>query len=179
MTLTFFTVTGNYRAFTGQESWESDGVAVPASGSVIFEPVINAGDLLHVDVAGVPTGLSLKPVQATIVDGVVHRNGVVGCRLLANTPELHLAGDLFYRVKFFDVRTAKGDRIDIREFDFPAPASDAVLDLVSVQPQPGAPASGSRTLIPGPAGPKGDKGDKGDPGSIAGLDSATIDGGFA
>jgi hypothetical protein len=72
-------------------------------------------------------------------------------RLLANTPLLGLASNLFYRVSFSDV-VFNGAPGFINSFTFQAPSADLEINLVDVARVPGQPAAGIT---------KGDKGDRG------------------
>jgi len=159
--LEHFTVIGNYKSFWGQESWDgpSDMVPHPVSGTIIFTPITLKGDSFNADLDA-PTRLVLEPVQAQIKDGVITRKGMGGCKLVANA-HLNLAGDLYYRVTFFDVRSSDGKLLDMKEFNFAAPTTDSTVDLVTVTPGPGNPALGTAPPVVGPIGPQGPKGDPG------------------
>lgn len=69
-------------------------------------------------------------------------------RLLADTPLLRLAGPLYYQVTFTNVQF-NGGRGDLRGFEFQAPESDTVVNLIEVGRVPGRPAPG---MTVGPRG---------------------------
>lgn len=69
-------------------------------------------------------------------------------RLLADTPLLELASDLYYRVAFSEV-VYNGAPGYISPFTFQAPTSDTELNLVEVARVPGQPASGITKIAPG------------------------------
>ena len=168
MALTYFTVTGNYLSVTGTEPWDETGDAAlrPLSGSVTFTPLFEEGDAAKTS-DGV---VVLQPVQATITNGQLRRGGVLGCKLVANTADLNITNELYYRVSFFDLRSVDGSHIELKTFDFAAPTEAQTVDIVTLSPEPGVPALGR--LVPGPAGPQGPQGlqgpqgPQGDPGSV-------------
>lgn len=130
MALTHFTVVGQYVAFSGKEFWDTATEAKPMSGTIIFTPLVTGS---------IRTGTSnlvLQPVQAVIKDGQITRNGAVGCLLAANTADLNLDGDLYYRVSFFHLRTAEGSAVTLKEFNFTAPTTATTVNLTTVTPAP-------------------------------------------
>jgi hypothetical protein len=72
----------------------------------------------------------------------------VPVRLLADTPLLELTGDLWYTVSFTNVQY-NGRKGQINSFDFQAPNSDTVINLITVTPGPGQTASGVTKIAPG------------------------------
>lgn len=138
MALTYFTVTGNYNTLAGAELWDLAGGPPlrPVSGAVTFTPMFNAGEAAKNN-AGV---LVLQPVPAVVKDGVLSRNGVAGCKLIANV-DLGLE-ELFYRVTFFGLRAVNGEEVILNNFDFLAPTSATTVDLGVLNPVAGAPAIG-------------------------------------
>jgi hypothetical protein len=142
--LTFFTVTGVFTAVAADNIYDSgaDPDLVPITGSVRFTPLIGAVDSLQVDVLTPPANLKLTPVMARIRKGVVTGAGSTGIRLVANTVDLNLAGDLFYQVDFLDL-VARGQRLQIESFAIQAPTTDVVIDLVDVARVAGEQANGT------------------------------------
>jgi len=138
MSLTYFTVTGNYLSVAGQEVWDVSASPQqhPMSGTVTFTPIFKKGDAAKTDAAVVV----LQPVAAVIKNGVLYRNGSAGCKLVANTG-LNLQ-QLYYHVSFFDVRAFDGDSVILSPFDFAAPTSATTLDLATLTPAAGTPATG-------------------------------------
>lgn len=130
MALTYFTVVGQYVSFSGQEFWDAGAAAKPMSGTVIFTPLVTG------TIQTSTSHLVLKPVQAVIKAGQITRNDEVGCPLAANTAELNLTGDLYYRVSFFYLRTAEGESVALEEFNFIAPTTAVTVDLTTVAPAP-------------------------------------------
>lgn len=155
MALEYFTVTGNFLSLSGQEIWDASQQspqAHPATGTVTFKPLFRNGEAAKTDSAVV----ALQSVQAVVKDGVLSRNGEVGCKLVANTAELNLE-ELYYRVAFFNVRAINGEEILLNEFDFLAPTSASTLDLAAIIPTPGSPATGrvASAKVPESAGDTG------------------------
>lgn len=132
MALTYFKAVGKYWSFSGQEAWDDPSSVIPRpiSGLVTFIPLLGYGDSIN---AGT-SRLLLLPVRATIKNGRVTRNDQDGCRLVANTEELNLDGELYYRVEFSHLRASNGELLTINQFNLAAPTEGATIDLVAVGP---------------------------------------------
>lgn len=130
MALTYFTVTGQYLSFSGQEFWETAAEAKPMSGTVVFTPLIKG------TVKTSSAQLILQPVQAVIKGGILTRNDAAGCPLIANTAELNLGGSLYYRVHFFNICAADGAFVQLTDFTFLAPTTATTVNLRTVAPAP-------------------------------------------
>jgi hypothetical protein len=117
------------------------------SGSVTLTPLIDTGDSLPAPTLTPPANLWLVPIKAQIKSGVITSNGVAGVKLVANTAVLGLTGDLYYRVDFYDGLLAGGKTYHPDPFSFLAPTTAATVDLVTVTPVPGVPATGPAGTI--------------------------------
>lgn len=160
----YFTVEADFKAFIEDASTDSDydPQVVPISATVTFTPLINAGDVvLATGASPRPTGFIPAPITAIIdpVDGRLKmRTGTdVGAtgftfapvRLLGSSPLLELAGALEYSVRFSEVVFSNGRRGSIAGFNFEAPNSDTVLNLITVARQPGQIPGGITKIAPG------------------------------
>ena len=120
----------------------ADVDTVPLSGTVRFVPQMSA-PAQAAGFAPRPAGVSLRAVNAVIdTDGQLKdaAGGNVGVRLVACDPVLGLA-NLPYVVQFSLV-DASGAAVMFPMTSFEAPATDTVINLVSVMPVPGAYAQG-------------------------------------
>lgn len=142
--LTYFTAIGTYKAATADSTSDvdADPDLVPVFGRIRFTPLIRAGDSIQGTTLTPPTSLVLRPITVPLVGGQVSLNGTTGVRLVANTSALNLTGALVYQVDFFDLQ-ARSDSVDLRSFNFTAPTSDTVVDLVSVTPVAGTTGVGT------------------------------------
>lgn len=161
----YFTVVADYRAFIEDASSDSDydPQSVPISGTVTFTPLVNSGDVVIASTASPrPTGFIPAPITAiidsadgrlklrrTIDSGGDNTFGFVPVRLLADSPLLELDEPLFYSVSFSEVTFSGGRRGSITGFNFQAPTSDTVLNLITVSRVPGQSASGVNRIAPG------------------------------
>ena len=139
ISLTQFTVTGNYQSVAGEQIWDTAGTPTvsPISGTVTFTPLFASGEAAKLSNAL----LVMQPVQAVIRDGQLQRNGQAGVKLIANTANLNLAS-LYYRVTFFNLYAPDGASITLNSFDFSAPTGSSTIELTDLTPEPGTPAIG-------------------------------------
>ena len=160
----YFTVEADFKAFIEDVSSDSDydPQVVPISATVTFTPLINAGDVvLATNASPRPTGFIPAPITAIIdsADGRLKMRtgtdaGATGfsfapVRLLGSSALLELDGPLEYSVRFSEVVFSNGRRGTIASFNFEAPNSDTVLNLIEVARVPGQPQSGITKIAPG------------------------------
>jgi hypothetical protein len=159
---TYFTVEADFRAIVGDtiNDDDYDPDILPVSASVLFSPLLNAGDLILATQADPrPTGFLAAPVAAVVdpADGrlkirvPVREDGdpeFGPVRLLADTPLLELKSPLYYRVTFTNV-TVGGKPSSIAAFVFQAANADVIINLIGVMRQPGQSASGITKIAPG------------------------------
>lgn len=160
----YFTVEADFKAFIEDASTDSDydPQVVPISATVTFTPLINSGDVvLATNASPRPTGFIPAPITAIIdpADGRLKMRtgtdaGATGfsfapVRLLGSSALLELDGPLEYSVRFSEVVLSNGRRGTIAGFNFEAPNSDTVLNLIEVARVPGQVQSGITKIAPG------------------------------
>lgn len=135
MALTYFTVTGSFKAVIsdGSDSANHDPEVQNISGLVLFTPSIS-------EVISTADGVTyrLQPVRGRIEeDGVLKTiDSTVGVGLVANTAALGPLEALTYKVEFSHVVYDKGKERLIEPFRFAAPASVTTIDLATVSRLP-------------------------------------------
>lgn len=135
-TLTYFTVTGDWRSNEDPQvsSTNNTPQVMPVSGFVEFQARLPKGFALHVasfDVGGVgrDTAILLAPRRARIWEGrlcTINAADTPGVQLVANTAELGLTDPLIYDVTFSSIRYNGTDQM-IQNFAFQAPTSGGTI----------------------------------------------------
>ncbi len=135
MALTYFTVTGSFKAVIsdGSDSANHDPEVQNISGLVLFTPSIS-------EVVSTADGVTyrLQPVRGRIEeDGVLKTiDSTVGVGLVANTAALGPLEALTYKVEFSHVVFDKGKDRRIEPFRFAAPTTATTIDLATVARTP-------------------------------------------
>lgn len=135
MALTYFTVTGSFKAVIsdGSDSANHDPEVQNISGLVLFTPSIS-------EVVSTADGVTyrLQPVRGRIEeDGVLKTiDSTVGVGLVANTAALGPLEALTYKVEFSHVVYDKGKERLIEPFRFAAPTTATTIDLATVSRLP-------------------------------------------
>ncbi|MEI6376509.1 MAG: hypothetical protein WCO97_04880, partial [bacterium] len=153
--LTYFTLVADFLSIIGDttKDIDFDPDSVGITGTVTFTPSVTGGDVLLAHTLDPrPAMVIPAPITATIdAAGQLTYGGQTGVRLLANTPVLELAGDLYYTVTFTGLKV-KSVGARINAFTFIAPTSDVQLNMIDVARAPGVGASSNITRIaPGAA----------------------------
>lgn len=131
MSLTYFTVTGSFKAVIsdGSDSANHDPEVQNISGLVLFSPSVS-------EVVSSADGVTyrLQPVRGRIEeDGILKTiDSTVGVGLVANTAALGPLEALTYKVEFSNVVYDKGKERRIEPFRFAAPTSAVTIDLATV-----------------------------------------------
>lgn len=143
MTVQFFTVTGNLRAYT--VDYVDVGAAPDlqlVTATIEFIPRIPRGQLLWAPGLTPPQGIILAPVLARFDgDGALHTIvGDTGVQLVANTPEIAM-DQLIYDIRWTNLNYhSMPDDALISPFAFEAPKTGGItIDLSQLERLPAAP----------------------------------------
>lgn len=145
----FFTLEGNLIAFIGDRGSigdiDFDPDIVGIQGSCILTPLVTTGDALLLSSLTPKPALALpQRIVATFnASGILTYKNQEGVRLLRSGEILGLNGPLLYKVEFGNDLFYGVTKVPPpNSFNFPAPDTDTVVNLVDVARVPGSPGVG-------------------------------------
>jgi hypothetical protein len=121
-------------------------------GSVEFEMMIEKGGILHANFGDGVIGIlgGTKTIGHIIDNELRDINGDIGVELLAQTEDLNIDGELYYRATYHFTQVGTGTRIKQQTVvvEFPASTDDTPIDLNAYEGEPGAPDISSFPTLP-------------------------------